>query len=257
MLEKYSAWIHEALSTETFYGTSAILSNENILRQDLLAYPTLYEEEVIKTALEKYKKQKRVKGMLIKGFVAIASGLIGGFSGNSDGIFSVDDVPNFVSGVTSGFGGGSLLESVLNMLDDNKLAELNLLWLKTRESYAFHVKSHGGDATTRLLQICWNKKKQRHQTMFGIQFPDNYVTNLYPTYQSPIQTYLNEIGYSCDRNTFVVSGVGESCDWVTSEDILGYYTADNGLEYPIELWHGKQQTIRLVVKYKKPHHSIY
>ncbi|ABA22428.1 hypothetical protein Ava_2815 [Trichormus variabilis ATCC 29413] len=256
MLQKYSAWIHEALSTQTFYGTPAILSSQNVLSQNLLEYPTLYEEEVIKTALEKYKKKQRLEGVLLKAYTTIIGGFLG-FSNSYDGMFSANEIQGLFQGAGSGFAGGGLLESVVNMFDKNQLAELNLSWLKTRESYDFHVKSHGGEATNRLLQICWNKEQERHQTIFGIQFPDNYVAKLYPTYQLSIQRYLNEIGYSCDRNTFAVSDIGESCEWVTSKDILGYYAADNGMEYPIELWHGKQQAIRLVVKYKKPHHSLY
>ncbi len=275
MSEKYLSIVREALSKETFYGTPAILSTKDTLQTNLLEYPTLYEDAVIQTAIHKYKEDRASRNLAFKVLTTTASAALSFFGMNpftralealDTGHAALDQLLNQLldagildgaTGAMTGWTAGTLATSILDKLDDEQLKELDLSWINTKQSYVFNCKSHRGDATTRLLKIVWNKQIQKHQTMFAIQFPDEYVVNLYPVHQLPIQAYLNRLGYNYDKNAFAVSEKCHSCQWVTSKRTLGHYTTDNGLDHPIELWEGKKETVMLVIKHQKPHSCIY
>jgi hypothetical protein len=257
MSETYLDKIREALSTETFYGTPAILSNKNLLQTNLLKYPTLDEDEVIAEALKKHRNNTRLTQVLIQSVMTVGGGLIPGIPALSDKMLSAAEVSKIFSGLGMGFGGGKLVASALDMLNEAQLEELNLSWLKTKQSYKFNYESHRGHAETRLLKIVWNQEMKRHQTMFAIQFPDDHVVHLCPVDKSPIQKHLDKIGYSCDRNIFAISGEYDTCEWVKTKDTIGQYTTDAGLDHTIELWQGSKETVTLVVKYQKPYNFIY
>ncbi len=271
-----SQLVKQALSSNTYYDTPSVLSPDDIILRDRLDYYTLNEDRLVQEIIEQrqkmieqYKNDKRKRSLLLHtGAIALAI-LTGGMT--TPGIEIIDGLslaefgilqeafPQILKqAIPSGFVTGTAANNVLEMMDEHQLEELNLQWLNSRRSYAYHLKTHSGHALKRLLTIPLNSSKDNLKTRFAVQFPDQYIAYLSPINVSPIKDKLDEIGSFYNSNSFVLSGEGENCNWIKKKNNLGYYIDDNGVEYPVELWssEGRERTVA-VIEYQKPDHSVY
>jgi hypothetical protein len=257
MSNNYLDMFYHALSYQSSYDYPAIASNGNILIRDSLDYRTLDEDFVIKERIKQYEDMKKTRGWMLKlgGLIlGAAVGVFGSDNNFSDGL-SLGEITEFASISSAGLTAGGIGAHILETLDDKQLKELDLLWLKEEYTYTFHLHRHT-KAVKRLLIIFLSPDYIR--TQFAIQFGNGYVGYLSPL--PKVEKFLNkltEIGASFNRDSFVMSGQGDTLEWVKNKSTLGYCIDNNEVEYPIELWDNGKNRAVAVVSYKRPLHSVY
>lgn len=263
MSEETRNLVKKALSSNTCYGTEAVLGYNNKLIREKLDYRTLNEDLLIEQRnLQEEKKNKMISFCLMGGMTLLGA-LVGqskhmGQHKHGEKLVQTDlNLSDITQGAISGFEGSKFLNEGLRFHSEADLNRLKLLWMTTDLSYRYHVTSHRGQAEKRLLMIELSPSKYYLKTRFAVLFPDGYVAYLCQVNGSPLEKNLQEQGLSYDKYNYVVSGEGEYLEWIKNITNLDEYTDTNGMPYLIELWDSGRGRTVAVIKYKKPHHSVY